>query len=482
MAIEPYEWPAVGEFCNRRADLDALEEWWATDSREPINMYGRRRVGKSWLFRRFAHGKPAVLLVAEADASPTRALRRFAEALEPHLGVRPSLADVGELIRVLYRMAEQQKALVVVDEFPYLLGSTKAARMRTLSAVQGVMEQERDSSKIKLILAGSVVAEMERLQEPKSPLYGRLRPLDVRPLSFREATAMLGDDPVSNLTRYAVAGGMPRYLSALGTGSLREAVAVNVLDRRSGLFNEPLALMRNEVRDPTAYFAILEALSGGARPIGDISAELGGTSQELTRYLETLLGMRLAERSIPIGAGSKERKTLWRCSDNFVRFWFRFVRPFQSELEAGADARAYYDSAVAPYLNDHAAPVFEQQLREWARTAYAGQVRQVGAWWGNALHVERRAKRRFTEEVDLVGVAGKKVVVAGEAKWTNKVMPRAVYSDLVDYKLPALAQAGFDISATSIVLASRGGFSKALHDEAAADGRLRLMLAADVLA
>lgn len=37
------------------------------------------------------------------------------------------------------------------------------------------MEQLREDSRIKLILAGSLVAEMERLQRPKSPLYGRLR-------------------------------------------------------------------------------------------------------------------------------------------------------------------------------------------------------------------------------------------------------------------------------------------------------------------
>lgn len=61
-----------------------------------------------------------------------------------------------------------------------------------------------------------------------------------------ESGALLaGKDACENLTRFAVAGGMPRYLSTFGRGSLRAAVVDNVLDRRGGLFNEVMALLHN---------------------------------------------------------------------------------------------------------------------------------------------------------------------------------------------------------------------------------------------
>lgn len=59
------------------------------------------------------------------------------------------------------------------------------------------------------------------------------------------------------------------------------------------------------------------------------------------------------------------------------------------------------------------------------------------------------------------------MVVALEAKWTNRALGADVLTDLLDYKLPAMAQAGLDIDRTEIVLASRSGFTKGLEALAA---------------
>ena len=85
-----YHWPLVHEFINRANELDVLDRWWKGSERQPVVLMGRRRVGKSWLFRRFAHEKPALLLIAE-QLPPGTQLSRFADVLEPALGVRPDL-------------------------------------------------------------------------------------------------------------------------------------------------------------------------------------------------------------------------------------------------------------------------------------------------------------------------------------------------------------------------------------------------------
>lgn len=479
--MKVYRWPAADEFRNRTAELNVLEEWWNGPVRDPINLFGRRRVGKSWLFRKFADGKPAMVLVAQEGVSPAAALRAFAKQLEPHLGVVPALETVGDLFDVLYRLGETEKVLAVIDEFPYLLGASADARRRTLTEIQAAMENRRDSSQLKLIVAGSLIAEMERLQEPKSPLYGRLRSLDLRPLPFEDARALIDADPIESLTRYSITGGMPRYLDEFGSGDLSENVIRAVLDRRGGLFNEPVNLLQNEVRAPGTYLSVLSVLSGGARQLGDVAADLSMTSQELTPYLSTLESMRLVGRTLPIGSKPGERRTAWRCSDNFVRFWFRFVRPYQTELEAGADPAAYWSAEVEPQLASHAAPVFEEVVRSWLRREYTGQVLQVGAWWGNSLNQLRRSKARTTEEIDAVAVSRRHVVVVAEAKWTNGPMSADVLTDLRTYKLPAMGQAGLDATDVEVVLASRSGFTKSLEDLAADDDKVRLVDAPDIV-
>lgn len=480
MALKTYRWPALREFRDRTKELADLETWWASTTREPINLYGRRRVGKSWLFRRFAHGKTAVILVADRVVTGQQ-LTHMADQLAEILDVRPQLASVADLFTVLYDLAARRKVLVVVDEFPYLLGTTKSEQERTLASIQAVMERKRDGSKLKLILTGSAIAQMEDLQTEKNPLHGRLRPLPLWPMPFAPATLLLpGNDRVDQMTRYAVAGGMPRYLDAFGDGNLAASLVRNVVDPHSQLFNEPRTLLQTELREPLVYFSILAELAGNPHDVGSIADALRMESKELAPYLANLELLRLVSRRRPVGSATNSRSTQWKCTDHFVRFWFRFVQPFQAELESGADPAAHVERNVVPNLNDHVAPAFEDAVTAWVRSRHAGST-AVGTWWGPALNRLRAAKERSTEEIDTVALHGRKVVAVAEAKWTNEPLGAAVLSDLVDYKMPALAQAGFTVSAADIVLASRSGFSNGLLDLAAQTPNVHLVQGNDLL-
>ena len=464
---QAYEWSAISEFENRAADLARLERWWASSDREPLNLFGRRRVGKSWLFRRFAHGKPAVILVADR-VSAGQQLEQMAIQLEPVLGVRPQLDDVAGLVRVLYQLARTGKVLVVIDEFPYLLGTTQSEQAGNLVAIQAVLEQERDQSKIKLMVTGSTIAQMEAMQAERSPMHGRLQPLPLRPLPFSDARQLMDvKDPLEQMTRFSVAGGMPRYLTALRGADLPDVLADQVIDRRAQLFNEPRALLQTELREPAVYFSILAALSGNPQNVAAIAATVRMETKELSNYLATLEALQLVSRHRPVGTASDARGSQWRCDDHFVRFWFRFVQPYQGELEAGANPRGHVDLAVMPYLSEHTAPAFETVVRAWMRQEWAGRASAVGAWWGPSLHALRARKERSTEEIDAVALHAKKVVAVAEAKWTNKPLGARVLADLTQFKLPALTQAGFDVTGCDIVLASKSGFTDGVRELAA---------------
>ncbi len=480
MTVKTYRWVARSQFRDRTKALATLERWWNSPSLEPISLYGRRRVGKSWLFRRFAHGKPAVILVADRVAAGQQ-LTHLAVQLADSLDVRPQLDSVADLFRVLYDMASRRKILVVIDEFPYLLGTTAAEQQRTLSTIQAIMERKRDESRLKLVLTGSTISQMEELQAEKNPLHGRLTPLPLWPMTFAEATTMLTRlDALDQMTRYAIAGGMPRYLDAFAEDDLAEALARNVVDPHSQLFNEPRALLNSELREPAVYFSILAELARKPQDVAAVAAALRMEARELSRYLTTLESLRLVARRHPVGTATTARGAQWMCIDHFVRFWFRFVQPFQSELEAGADPVAHVTRNILPHLADHAALPFEETVVSWVRQRSAGAT-AVGAWWGPALHALRAAKERFTEEIDAVALQGRSVAIAAEAKWTTKPLDAGVLTDLLDYKLPALGQAGFTTSATEIILVSRSGFTTGLRRLADTTPRVVLKEASDIL-
>ena len=60
--LQSYHWPLQADFLNRSDDLKRLEEWWEDPTRDAMCLFGRRRVGKSWLFNRFADSKPALTM------------------------------------------------------------------------------------------------------------------------------------------------------------------------------------------------------------------------------------------------------------------------------------------------------------------------------------------------------------------------------------------------------------------------------------
>jgi uncharacterized protein len=473
--LSRYDWPARGEFLNRDADLARLRSWWEGHDRNPLALYGRRRVGKSWLLRAFAHGKPALVLVADQGA-PGRQLGRFADSLEPHLGVRPDLPDLPALFRALYRLAGRERALVVIDEFPYLLPGTERARREILTGVQAAIEEERDASRLKLVLCGSQIAQMRGLLGEESPLRGRLTPLATESLSLPDSRPFLGEDRVQNrIERFAVAGGMPMYLAELGRrDSLRAAICESVLDRRGPLFNDPREILEEEFRRPGVYFSLLEELAAGERGMDDLTTALRASHSTLGPYLSELGRMQLVEKLMPLTA---QRDLRYRLRDDFLRFWFRFVFPFQESLRAGLRPRDHYDAEVAPALPEHVAPVFESVCRRWVRQNLGSRATQVGPWWGRALDRLRVEGERGSEEIDVVGATRSRVTVVGECKWTGARMSGRVLGDLEQFKIPALRQAGarFAAGGPEIVLFAKSGFKDSLIAAAAGRRDVRLI-------
>lgn len=476
--MENYAWSPVDRFVNRSNDLARLEDWWQDRTRDGLAMIGRRRVGKSWLFRRFAHGKPSVVLVAD-ELLPSTQMAGFATSLEPLLGFRPEIDGVATLVRLLYQLGEKEKVLAVIDEFPFLLPEGRARR-RVLTEIQAVMETHRDDSKTKLALCGSLIGQMEGLLHASSPLHGRLQPLDVWPVTFAESKEMgdSGDTPEQRIIRYAIAGGMARYLDELGKGEIKKAVCERVLDRRGPLFNDPRVVLEQELKAPATYFSILEELSGNPAKTEHLSEKLQLDTGALAPYLETLREMRLVRTSKPVGASARARNAKHAVSDGFIRFWFRFVLPNQDGLQVGLDPRDLWEGEVEPYLSDFVASAFEELCVRYTRVTFGAEAPLAGSWWGNALDKHRRAQERWTEEVDVVAAQRRNLKIVGECKWTAGKMAKSVLDDLRTFKIPAIEQdkrLKVPAEGPRILLFARSGFAQALVDAAGKDSNVTLV-------
>jgi hypothetical protein len=115
-----------------------------------------------------------------------------------------------------------------------------------------------------------------------------------------------------------------------------EAVRALVLDPRGVLHEEPTRLLLDDLRDSAQAASILGLVAQGCHRLAEISGRIGKPATSLTRPIHRLLDLELVRREIPFGSSPRDSKrSLYRIADPFLRFWFRYVEPARSRLEAG---------------------------------------------------------------------------------------------------------------------------------------------------
>jgi AAA+ ATPase superfamily predicted ATPase len=472
-------------FLNRAAELAWLQQGgWSSGKAEFRILFGRRRVGKSALLDEFARGKRHVLYQA-VEGSAADQLRDFTAAIlaaEDDAGLRAApLANWDAAFAHLARMTASGPLLVIVDEYQY----AAEADPTLASRLQRWWSREAANLPIYLVLCGSYVRFFAK-NVLTGPGYGRnTGSLQLRPLSYRDAALFFPKwSPEDRVRAYAVTGGIPHYLLQFDAErSLAWNIAHNVLQRGAVLYQEAELLVREELRQPRVYYSILRALSDGLTRVSDITTRVRGAAggSDLSPYLATLQDLELAEYLRPV-VGASVRRGIWTVSDPYLRFWFRFVLPYRNRLEHGVNVERFYSEIIAPAL-DHfvSKPTFEEICRSWildqAEAGTWSAVERVGAWWGPIpAPTAEQSQRQIEAELEVVGVAGNRVVVAGEAKWTREPISFGVLNHLraVVRHVPGLNEE------TELVLFGRR-FDPRLKT-AALDDRVRLINPVDLYA
>ncbi len=396
-------------FVDREDELRVLEEAYERGG-ELVVVYGRRRVGKTFLLAFFSRGKDALYLVvnySEAELALRDLARQFAE--QAKLPFTPAFRSFSELYRAI---AGSKFRLVIIDEFQRLHGT---GGVTELQASWDRLKGWRDKV---LILSGSAVGMMERIGlSPESPLYGRAtRVLKLTGFDYRCARAFLrryGEE--DKVRAYAIFGGTPDYLARLDDrASLLENVRRLVLGRGAPLREEPVMLLSMELREPSRYLRILEAVAQGATKLGEIADYAGLGSGEASKYLRVLeKELGLLDRRYPVLERRRGRARYY-LADNFFRFWFRFVFPYTHLLELGLEDKVL--EVVKRELDAYASATFEEiALQHFALLAKEGLVSftDIGRWWRGDIEIDGVAIDRQSKTAYFI-----------EVKWSSKPVSR----------------------------------------------------------
>lgn len=398
-------------FLDRADELARIERLVARREGAFGVLYGRRRCGKSRLLREAVPPESSVVYVGDDRESALQragVAREIGRLLEGFDGVTYTEWDA--LLARWWKDAPSGSVLVL-DELPSMV----AAAPELPSVIQKWVDRDPQRGP-HLLVAGSSQRMMQGLVlDGSAPLYGRATEiLEIAPLPagwIAEALAI--DDPVDAVTAFAHWGGIPRYWElARDHSGLEEAVRDLILDPLGVLHEEPGRLLLDDMRDTAQAASILSLIGRGCHRVSEIAGRLEKPATSLGRPLQRLMEMGLVEREVPFGAAARgSKKTHYRIADPFLGFWFRFVEPNRSRLEARQLQAVERD--IATDLRHHVAGVWERLAR---RSVPMMEVQ--GETWGVASRWWGPGTDRRPLEVDLVAEsAGGDRLLVGEVKW-----------------------------------------------------------------
>lgn len=417
-------------FIGREKELSDLNRLYVSDKFEFAVIYGRRRVGKTAIINEFVNDKPSICFTG-VETNAKQNLENFSKCiLEFGTGtlVDTSFISFQAALEYIFNLAKEQRIILVIDEYPYVARASKSLA----STLQLLIDKYKDTSKLFLILCGSSMSYMEdQVLAYKAPLYGRrTAQFKIQPFEFREVckyfTRLSGEDKA---LAYGIVGGTPQYLLQLNDNlSMEDNIKNTYLNPISSIYEEPHNLLKQEVREPAVYNAIVSAIATGASKLSEISTKVGEDTSVCATYLKNLISLGIVKKETPYG-DSSARKTIYSIEDNMFRFWYRFVPENTSIISRGATELAY--NRIKPHLSDYMGAVFEEICKQYLWSLLLKgecmiDFADIGRWWGT------NAKTRQQVEIDIMGTADKNKALFGECKWTNEKVDLGVLDVLVE--------------------------------------------------
>jgi hypothetical protein len=466
-----------GTMIDRDRELAELAGLLADGEPRLILLYGRRRVGKTYLL---THVWPATQTLYFTAANTTPAQNRLALVAEVARWSRQALNPEDyptwrTVFRLLLELRAPDPIAIVLDEFQYL-GESEQDLAAVASELNAVWEERRPTRPLLLALSGSAIRTMEALAAGAAPLYGRFHwRAELRPFDYFHAGEMARFKSLRDRAlAYGVFGGIPRYLAAVRPGrSLAQNVADTMLHPRGEVRAqvETALLQEQGLREVGSYHAVLRAIAGGRTELNEIGQRAGmPTDTALRQKMERLIALGYVEARRNLGARPKEAFR-YRLADPAQMFHSTFVAPYEAEL-ARYNPKAVWTEQVLPRLEGYMGHVFERMVEQaYVRLRDNWRLPMVSQW-GRWEGVDREGK---SLEVDIASTLSDGRVLTGAVKWNRRPLAADVHREHLAM-LERLAAAGVKWAHAAVrpeaplLYVAAGGFASGFEAAAEASG------------
>lgn len=349
----------------REKEIQELLQAYDSDESKFVAIFGRRRIGKTYLVREVFQGKFAFSYSGMAKTSTRKQLHRFYLTLKDH-GYKGSMYPQN-WIEAFYMLEQYLKGLpegkkvVFLDELPWM----DAPRSSFLPAFENFWNGWASARKdILLIVCGSATSWMvKKILRNKGGLHNRLNnQIHLQPFNLHECELYVKniDLPMERgeiMEAYMIFGGIPFYWSLLNKSkSLPQNIDALFFGRNPKLGKEFKDLYSSLFKQPEGYISIITALA--KKKIGMTREEIIENAAlkrngHLSRYLEDLENCGFIRKYQAIGLKNKNAK--YQLIDNFTLFYFKFL-----EDQQHTDSNYWSKIQMAPIFHTWSGLAFER--------------------------------------------------------------------------------------------------------------------------
>ena len=413
------------DFVDRIEETARLRDALAREKSSLVVMYGRRRLGKSTLIKRVLSDTDLYFLADRSEGQHQRSLlAKVIAQVFPDFD-KLTYPDWESIFRAVNYRADKRFTLCL-DEFPYLADQSPELP----SVLQKLIDEKQ--LKYNLVLCGSSQAMMYGLfLDATAPLYGRAdETMKLTPIRLPYIQEALELDAVKAIEEYAVWGGVPRYWELReNRRSLDDALWHNILSINGILYEEPIKLLLDDVKDIVKTATIMSYIGAGANRLSKIAARCNEPATNLSRPLKKLIDLGFLEKDVPFGIDEKNtKKSLYKIADPFMAFYYRFVVPNRSFIELGR--RLPVEQALETHFPEYVGMQWEKLCRDavtgnLVKGVVYGKAKR---WWGPVLNEDKKPEQ---VEFDVMAESlDKKYLLVGECKWTTQENGKQLTTEL----------------------------------------------------
>lgn len=445
----------------REKELNLLENFWAQDDYSLGIVYGRRRIGKSFLLKNFAEHKRSIFF--QATTNQANNLAELASQMSNLYSASTHIAysSYQAAFEDLANLAKNEKLLVVFDEVSFLEESNKDI----LSIMQKYSDTVFQSTQLKIILCSSMESFMiQHVIGGKTPFFGRtslrLKLNAITPAYAKDFFPKWSLDDI--FQAYVITAGVPYYLKRLSLyKTLQEALKEEFFSMGGALLTEPFLFLYAEVRNIDSFMLLMSTIAQGINKTSKIADKTGMSVALCSSMLKKLstLGFVGEKKNSVINS-----KLLgWTIEDNFFAFWFRFIYPAQASIEL--DNALPLLKKTVKELETFTGKRIEQTIREYIVSVSEKPITEFGfAEFANPIEKQN-------EELDFVARTSDNEILFGEFKWRNK--------EVSTFELDELKRKSYIADSKThkreFYLCSKSGFSEALKKIAQENAKLHLI-------